>query len=104
VLDAYAQTTSPFDEPIPSADVPDPRWAAPELVRDVEYREWILPENRLRHPSWRGLRGDVPPDHVNAAFSIRCNITHPAVLRSSQVSASFRMVSCLVDHEAWFVR
>lgn len=58
---------SPFDEPLP-ADVRDPRWVAPELVGDVAYREWVRPEHRLRHPSWRGLRADVTPGQVTAAF------------------------------------
>ena len=30
---------------------------------EVRYGEWTR-EGRLRHPSWRGLRDDVPPEQV----------------------------------------
>lgn len=38
-------------------------WVEPELVCDVEYTEWTR-DGRLRHPSFKGLREDVPPDEV----------------------------------------
>ncbi|MGW0251081.1 ATP dependent DNA ligase [Nocardia goodfellowii] len=34
-------------------------WVVPELVGEVAFTEWTS-ENRLRHPSWRGLRPDKP--------------------------------------------
>ncbi|MEV6281052.1 non-homologous end-joining DNA ligase [Nocardia sp. NPDC051832] len=34
-------------------------WVVPELVGEVAFTEWTS-ENRLRHPSWRGLRPDTP--------------------------------------------
>jgi len=38
-------------------------WVEPELVCDVEYTEWTR-DGRLRHPSYKGLRDDVPPRDV----------------------------------------
>ncbi|GAB3451303.1 hypothetical protein GCM10027436_49040 [Actinophytocola sediminis] len=58
---------SPFDEPVPAADARAARWVRPELVGEVEHRQWT-PDNRLRHPSWRGLRPDRRPDEITAAF------------------------------------
>lgn len=68
MLDARTQTHAPFDEPVPPMDVAGARWVAPELVGDVAYREWIRPDHRLRHPSWRGLRDDMAPEQVKAVF------------------------------------
>jgi bifunctional non-homologous end joining protein LigD len=39
------------------------RWCEPELVGEVSYTDWT-PEQRLRQPSWRGLRPDKSPDDV----------------------------------------
>jgi bifunctional non-homologous end joining protein LigD len=39
------------------------RWVAPELVGEVVFGEWTR-DNRLRHPSWRGLRPDKDPRDV----------------------------------------
>lgn len=64
VLEARARPTSPFDEPVPREDVRDAHWVTPNLVGEVEYRQWTPTDNRLRHPSWRGLRHDKPTrDH-----------------------------------------
>ncbi|HEX6360868.1 hypothetical protein [Actinophytocola sp.] len=68
LLDTRRRNTSPFDEFVPPAEVAGVRWVVPELVGDVAYREWIRPEHRLRHPSWRGLRADVASVHVTAEF------------------------------------
>jgi len=35
-------------------------WVRPELVAEVEYARWT-PDNRLRHPSFKGLRDDLTP-------------------------------------------
>lgn len=37
-------------------------WVAPRLVGSVQYRE--LTASGLRHPSWRGLRPDIPASEV----------------------------------------
>ncbi|WP_323807004.1 hypothetical protein [Amycolatopsis methanolica] len=36
------------------------------LVGEVEHRQWTG-DNRLRHPSWRGLRPDPDPEQVRRA-------------------------------------
>jgi len=38
-------------------------WVRPELVADVEFTAWTR-DGRLRHPSYKGLRDDVPPSEV----------------------------------------
>ncbi len=52
----------------PLADVPreharDAVWVSPELVGEVTFGEWTR-DQRLRHPSWRGLRPDKTADDV----------------------------------------
>jgi bifunctional non-homologous end joining protein LigD len=58
---------SPFDEPVPPEHSRRAHWAHPDLVGEVEHRQWT-PDNRLRHPSWRGLRPDRDPDEIRAPF------------------------------------
>ncbi|MEU4341835.1 non-homologous end-joining DNA ligase [Nocardia sp. NPDC023852] len=61
-LDDLAVDTSPFD-PIPDRrELRAARWVRPELVGDIEYREYT--GDGLRHPSWRGLRTDKTPDEI----------------------------------------
>jgi bifunctional non-homologous end joining protein LigD len=55
--------TSPFDTPVPTAQARDAHWVTPKLVGEVVYGEWTR-DNRLRAPSWRGLRADVDPREV----------------------------------------
>jgi bifunctional non-homologous end joining protein LigD len=49
--------TSPFYEPLPTADARDAVWVEPVVVGEVVYGEWTG-QDRLRHPAWRGLRPD----------------------------------------------
>jgi bifunctional non-homologous end joining protein LigD len=66
VLDRLAALLAPLrrnDPPFP--DVPEEYarnavWVSPDLVADVEYASWTA-DNRLRHPTFRGLRDDIPP-------------------------------------------
>ena len=55
--------TSPFAPDVPRADAKDATWVSPKLVGEVAYAEWTGTE-RLRHPSWRGLRPDKEPADV----------------------------------------
>jgi bifunctional non-homologous end joining protein LigD len=55
--------TSPFAPDVPRADAKDATWVSPKLVGEVAYAEWTGTE-RLRHPSWRGLRPDKAPGDV----------------------------------------
>jgi bifunctional non-homologous end joining protein LigD len=59
-LRAREQSTSPFDEEVPSEEARKARWVRPELVGEVVYRV-LTKEGRLRHAAWRGLRSDKDP-------------------------------------------
>lgn len=67
MLHARSRPGSPFDEPVPREYARRAHWVDPDLVGEVEHRQWT-PDNRLRHPSWRGLRLDRPPREVYARF------------------------------------
>jgi len=54
---------SPFDPPLPRLETKGVTYVRPELVGEVRYGEWTSDE-RLRHPSWRGLRPDKQPADV----------------------------------------
>lgn len=64
-LERLSRPDSPFAQPVPRVDAPDAHWVEPELVGEVEHRQWTT-EHRLRHPSWRGLRPDKDPHEVEA--------------------------------------
>ncbi|WP_459963518.1 non-homologous end-joining DNA ligase [Nocardia sp. IFM 10818] len=61
-LDEIGVSTSPFDRPPPEAAAAGWRWVEPILVGDVEFREYS--GERLRMPSWKGLRTDKTPAQV----------------------------------------
>lgn len=55
--------TPPFDrgdDDLPSSDV---HWVTPALVGEVRFTEWTR-DNKLRHPSFLGLRNDKDPQDV----------------------------------------
>ena len=54
---------SPFDAKLPAPDAKRVTFVEPVLVGEVRYSEWT-PDNRLRQPSWRGLRPDKKPSEV----------------------------------------
>jgi len=62
-LERRARPTSPFDVEVPREHARDALWVEPELVGEVEFRQWT-PDGRLRHPAWRGLRADRDPSSV----------------------------------------
>ncbi|WP_433666301.1 non-homologous end-joining DNA ligase [Nocardia sp. CA-136227] len=62
-LEGIAISAAPFDPPPPEAAGAGWRWVDPILVADVEYREYS--GERLRMPSWKGLRTDKPPALVS---------------------------------------
>ena len=51
---------SPFADHVPQREA---RFVRPELVCDVEFTEWT-DAGTLRHPSYKGLRDDKPPEDV----------------------------------------
>jgi bifunctional non-homologous end joining protein LigD len=55
--------TSPFAECLPATEAGGATWVEPALVGEVRFTEWTL-SGRLRHPVWRGLRGDKTPVEV----------------------------------------
>ncbi|HEY6739069.1 MAG TPA: non-homologous end-joining DNA ligase [Actinopolymorphaceae bacterium] len=61
-LAPLAREESPFPRWLP--EFRDVRWVEPVLVGEVVYAERTR-ENRLRHPSWRGLRPDKSPREVD---------------------------------------
>lgn len=54
---------SPFAAELPKPDAKGVTFVRPELVGEVRYSERTS-DNRLRQPSWRGLRPDKTPDEV----------------------------------------
>ncbi|WP_018601945.1 ATP-dependent DNA ligase [Mycobacterium sp. 155] len=54
---------SPFNAPLPTLDARGVTFVRPELVGEVRYSERTS-DNRLRQPSWRGLRPDKTPHEV----------------------------------------
>lgn len=62
-LAPLARSGSPFTPAVPRPDARDAHWVEPRLVAEVAFGEWT-PDDRLRHPRWRGLRPDKAPDEV----------------------------------------
>ncbi len=54
---------SPYADEVPHEFAREAHWVRPELVGEVAYAAWTK-DGRLRAPSWRGLREDVPPESV----------------------------------------
>jgi bifunctional non-homologous end joining protein LigD len=59
-LKPLQRSTSPFTS-CPSNIAPHALWVHAEMVGDVEYRDF---RGSFRHPSRKGLRGDLVSNHV----------------------------------------
>lgn len=57
------RSTAPFEGALPREVTRDAHWVEPDLVGEVAYAVWTA-DDRLRHPSWRGVREDLEPDDV----------------------------------------
>ncbi len=57
------RSTPPFAGTLPREVSRDAHWVEPDLVGEVAYAVRTV-ENRLRHPSWKGVRDDLEPDDV----------------------------------------
>jgi bifunctional non-homologous end joining protein LigD len=57
------RATPPFAAPVPREHARTAVRVEPRLVVEVEYTEWTR-DGRLRHPSYKGLRDDVPAEEV----------------------------------------
>ena len=62
-LEPLRRDESPFATDVPREHARSAVWVDPVLVAEVDYTEWTR-DGRLRHPSYKGLRDDVPPDEV----------------------------------------
>ena len=62
-LDGLRRPTPPFAAEVPREHARTAVWVEPVLVVDVDYTEWTR-EGRLRHPSYKGLRDDLPAADV----------------------------------------
>jgi bifunctional non-homologous end joining protein LigD len=62
-LAPLARDRSPFADSVPRAHARRAHWVAPRLVAEVEFAEWTR-DGRLRHPSFQGLREDLPAGEV----------------------------------------
>ncbi|MGH3307308.1 MAG: DNA ligase, partial [Nocardioides sp.] len=62
-LAPYAREASPFTDEVPRLDALGTHWVEPVLVVDVESLG-LSPQQRLRQPSYRGLRPDLNPEDL----------------------------------------
>jgi len=62
-LEPLRRQTSPFATEVPRAQAKDAVWVEPVLAGEVAFTEWTR-EDRLRHPTWRGLRPEKAPADV----------------------------------------
>jgi len=63
MLKPLETSESPFTAPLSTLDAKGVTYVRPELVGEVRYSERTS-DNRLRQPSWRGLRPDKAPAEV----------------------------------------
>jgi bifunctional non-homologous end joining protein LigD len=63
LLEPLRRDTAPFATPVPREHARTAVWVEPQVVVEVEYTEWTR-DGRLRHPSYKGLRDDVPAEEV----------------------------------------
>ncbi|MGV0793690.1 ATP-dependent DNA ligase [Mycolicibacterium sp. XJ1819] len=63
ILTPLQTDESPFNDALPRQDAKGVTFVRPELVGEVRYSERTS-DDRLRQPSWRGLREDKSPDEV----------------------------------------
>jgi bifunctional non-homologous end joining protein LigD len=62
-LAPYARDSSPFVDDVPKLDALGTHWVEPVLVVDVEALG-LTPQQRLRQPSYRGVRTDLGPEDL----------------------------------------
>ena len=62
-LEPHRRETSPFVDEVPKLDALGTHWVEPVLVVDVESLG-LTPQQRLRQPSYRGVRTDLGPEDL----------------------------------------
>jgi bifunctional non-homologous end joining protein LigD len=65
-LEPLQTKVNPFGPTVPREHFRDAHWVRPELVAEVAYGSWTT-DDRLRHPTYRGLRPDIDPAEVRRA-------------------------------------
>lgn len=80
LLRAIEQDEPPFRHPPSGAEVRKVHWVKPELVAEVEFREWTR-ENILRQASFKGVREDKPAGEIVREFPAD---RHPAEKTSGE--------------------
>lgn len=63
-LRALVRATPPFVNPPTGADARGVTWIRPELVAQVQFKDWTN-EGVIRHTSFRGLRDDLDPKTIS---------------------------------------
>jgi len=63
LLAPHARDDSPFVDEVPKLDALGTRWVEPVVVVDVEALG-MTPQQRLRQPSYRGVRTDLGPEDL----------------------------------------
>lgn len=62
LVEPLARRTSPFADEVPKVDAAGTHWCEPELVVDIETHGHGY--ERLRQPSFQGVRSDLSPDDL----------------------------------------
>ncbi len=62
-LEGHARSDSPFADEVPAVDARGAHWVDPVLVVDVDTHRTARAQ-RLRQPSYQGLRRDLSPDDI----------------------------------------
>jgi bifunctional non-homologous end joining protein LigD len=63
LLEPLTRTDSPFVDEVPRVDALGTRWVEPTVVVDVEALG-LSSQQRLRQPSYRGVRPDLSPEDL----------------------------------------
>lgn len=78
LLAPLLRDASPFDDDVPRIDARGTRWVDPVVVVDVDTHQTSR-DQRLRQPSYRGVRSDLTPeDLARGRFDTRPRGTEPA--------------------------
>ena len=62
-LEGHGRSDSPFADEVPAVDARGAHWVDPVLVVDVDTHRTARAQ-RLRQPSYQGLRRDLNPDDI----------------------------------------
>jgi bifunctional non-homologous end joining protein LigD len=63
LLAPHARATSPFDDEVPRVDARGTHWVEPVVVVDIDTHQTSR-DQRLRQPSYQGVRSDLTPEDL----------------------------------------